>query len=95
MKMSIFPRGRNFDSKRGEKEEEVANMGRNKGDDGFRGRPSQHWMMVSNQTSVSGSICQFLRNLCLFGCVVINHQKGGDCKKNGPIMPLFVSLMIE
>jgi hypothetical protein len=19
-----------------------------------------------------------------FGCVVINHQKGGDCKENGP-----------
>jgi hypothetical protein len=29
--MSIFPRGRNFDSKGGEKEEEIANMGRNKG----------------------------------------------------------------
>jgi hypothetical protein len=20
-----------------------------------------------------------------FGCVVINHQKGGDCKENGPL----------
>ena len=44
---------------------EVANMGRNKGDDGFRGRSSQHWMVVSIQISVSGSNCQFLQNLCL------------------------------
>jgi len=29
--MSIFLRGSNFDSKEGEKEKEVANMGRNKG----------------------------------------------------------------
>ena len=34
--MSIFLRRSNFDSKGGEKEEEVANMGRNKGGDGFR-----------------------------------------------------------
>ena len=31
VKMSIFQRGSNFDSKGEEKEEEVANMGRNKG----------------------------------------------------------------
>ena len=37
----------------GEKEE-VAKMGETKGDDGFRGRPSQHWIMVSIQASVSG-----------------------------------------
>ena len=30
VKMSITQRGNNFDSKGGEKEEEVANMGRNK-----------------------------------------------------------------
>ena len=30
LKMSITQRGDNFDSKGGEKEEEVANMGRNK-----------------------------------------------------------------
>ena len=54
--MSIFPRGSHFDFKRGEKEEEVANMERNKEDDRFRGRPSKHWMMVSIQASVSGSI---------------------------------------
>ena len=65
MKMSIFQRGSNFDSKGEEKEEEVANMGRNKGDDGFRGKPSQHGMMVSIQASVSGSIYQFLQLLCL------------------------------
>ena len=39
-------KGSNFDSKGGE----------TKGIDGFRGRPSQHWMMVSIQASVSGSI---------------------------------------
>ena len=54
VKMSIFLRGSNFDSKGGEKEEEIAKMGRNNGGDGFRGRPSHHWMMVSIQTSVSG-----------------------------------------
>jgi hypothetical protein len=43
------------------------------------------WMMVSIQASVSGSnsvnICKFMR----FGCVVINHQKGGDCSEHGLI----------
>ena len=37
VKMIIFPRGSNFDSKRGEEEEEVAKMGKRKGDDGSRG----------------------------------------------------------
>ena len=68
----------------GEKEEEVAKMEETKGDDGFRGRPSHHWMMISIQASVRGfnyiSIC--------FDCVVINHQKREDCQENGPIRPL-------
>ena len=35
----------------------VANRGRNKGGNhGFRGRSNRHWMMVSIQASVSGSI---------------------------------------
>jgi hypothetical protein len=42
------------------KKEEVANMGKNKGDDRFRGRPSKHWMLESIQASVSGSIFPFL-----------------------------------
>jgi hypothetical protein len=36
------------------------------------------WMMVSIQASVSGSnFVTFLQNYACFGCVVINHQKGG------------------
>ena len=27
---------------------------------------------------------QILVLFACFGCVVINHQKGGDCKENGP-----------
>ena len=52
---------------------------------GFRGRPSQHWMVVSIQASVSGLICLFLQIYACFDCVVINHQKGGDCNEHGPI----------
>ena len=51
VKMSIFLRGSNFDSK---EEEKKKKLGETKGDNGFRGRPSHHWMMVSIQTSVSG-----------------------------------------
>ena len=72
------------------------NMGRKKGrNHGFRERPSRHWMVVSIQASVSDSICQFLQIYACFDCVVINHQKGGDCKQNGPIRPLFVVLVIN
>jgi hypothetical protein len=43
-------------------------------------------MMVSIQARVSGSIlsifCKF--SACFF-CVVINHQKGGDCSEHGLI----------
>ena len=52
---------------------------------GFRGRPSRHWMVVSIQASVSSSIGQFLQIYACFDCVVINHQKCGDCNKHGPI----------
>jgi hypothetical protein len=42
------------------------------------------WMMVSIQASVSGSISvSFLQIYAYFGCVVINHQKGGDCSEHG------------
>jgi hypothetical protein len=47
----------------------------------------QDWMVVSIQASVIGSICKFLQIYACFDCVVINHQKGGDCKKHGPIRP--------
>jgi len=65
-RMNIFSRGSNFDSKGEEKKKK---LGETKGDNGFRKRPSHHWMMVSIQASVSGfqlvSICQFLQILCL------------------------------
>ena len=51
MQMNIFSRESNFDSKGEEKKKK---LGETKGDNGFRGRPSQHWMMVSIQASVSG-----------------------------------------
>jgi hypothetical protein len=38
------------------------------------------WMMVSIQASVSGSnFVKFLQIYACFACVIINHQKGGDC----------------
>ena len=39
--------------------------------------------MVSNQASVSGSIGQLFQIYASFDCVVINHQKGGDCSEHG------------
>ena len=76
----VSPKGRGMSSKGGEiwREEKGENHG-------FRGRPSQHWMVVSIQASDSGSICQFLQIYACFANVVINHQKGGDCNKHGPI----------
>ena len=49
--MNIFSRGSNFDSKEKEKKKK---LGETKEDNGFRGRPSHHWMIVSIQASVSG-----------------------------------------
>ena len=52
-------------------------------------------MVVNIQASVSGFqlisigikwlICQFLQIYACFDCVVINHQKGGDCNEHGTI----------
>ena len=61
IKASISQRGRNV-FQRGKKGEEEEEKGENHG---FRGRPSLHWMVVSIQASVSGSICQCLQILCL------------------------------
>ena len=55
------------------------------GNHGFRGSPSLHWMLVSIQASVSGSIGKFVQIYACFDCVVINHQKGGDYNEHGPI----------
>ena len=49
VQMNIFSEGSNFDSKGEEKKKK---LGETKGDNGFRGRPSHHWMMVSIQASV-------------------------------------------
>ena len=49
------------------------------------GGQADNWMVVSIQASVSGSICQFSQIYACFDCVVINHQKGGDCNEHGPI----------
>jgi len=54
---SIFQRGKHADWIKPTYERRIADRGRNKGDHGFRGRPNRHWMMVSIQVSVSGSIC--------------------------------------
>ena len=52
-------------------------------------------MVVNIQASVSGFqlisigikwlICQILQIFACFDCVVINHQKGGDCNEYGTI----------
>ena len=64
-KEKYFPKGENTDWIKSTYERRVANRGWNKGDHGFRGRPNRHWMIVSIQASVSGSICQFLQILCM------------------------------
>ena len=67
--MNIFSKGSNFDSKGEEKKKK---LGETKGDNGFRGRPSHHWMMVSIHASVSSfnwyqavKFVNFLQILCL------------------------------
>ena len=52
----------------------------------LRGDHVKNWMVVRIQECVSGSICKFLQIYACFDCVVINHQKEGDCKE-GPIRP--------
>ena len=85
--MSIFPRGSHFDSKGREKEEEVAKMGRNKGDDGVRGRPSHHWMMVSIQASVSGFIWISIGiNLSIFAKFILTLIVLSSITKKGEIV---------
>jgi hypothetical protein len=53
------------------------------------------WMMVSIQASGSGSnFVIFLQIYACFDCVVINHQKGGDCSKHGPTCHLFELILV-
>ena len=42
-------------------------------------------MVVSIQTSVRGSTVNFCKFYAYFDCVVINHQKEGDCNEHGTI----------
>ena len=75
----------------------VANRGRNEGGNhSFKGRPRQHWMVVSIQASVSGSICQFLQILCLLSLCCHQSPKRGEIVTNmAPFMPFRVILVIE
>jgi hypothetical protein len=51
--------------------------------------------MVSIQASVSDSnFVNFLQIYACFACVVINHQKGGDCSDHGPICHLFELILV-
>jgi hypothetical protein len=53
------------------------------------------WMMLSIQASVSGSnFVIFLQIYACFACVVINHQKGGDCSEHVPICHLFKLILV-
>ena len=56
-KEKYIPKGENADWIKSTYERRVANRGGTKGDHGFRGRPSHHWMVVSIQGSVSGFNC--------------------------------------
>ena len=99
--MSIFPRGRNFDSKGREKEEEK--KGETKGNNGFRGRPSHHWMMVSIQVSVNGfqivfnwyqfvNFYKFMLALIVLSSIT---KKGEIVRKMTSLSHCFVILVIE
>ena len=76
---------------------EVTNIGRSKGgNNGFRGKPSLlHWMVVSIQVSVSGSICQILQ--IMFALIVLSSitKKGKTVTNMAPFRPFRVILVIE
>ena len=84
-------------------EGEVAKKGENqRGNHGFRGRPSHHWMMVSIQASVSGSIGIKRLNLSIFANIMLalvvlsSITKKGEIVTNmAPFMPFRVILVIE
>ena len=64
----VFSKGERYIPKGGQMPSESSNIygksskygEKQKGDHRFRGRLSQHWMVLNIQASVSGSICQFL-----------------------------------
>jgi hypothetical protein len=55
---------------------------------GVRGRLKSIISHCGGQTCILASRLHIFNQLFVifacFGCVVINHQKGGDCKENGP-----------
>jgi hypothetical protein len=54
---------------------------------GVRGRLKSIISHCEDKHASSQVDCIFFQILVLFacfGCIVINHQKGGDCKENGP-----------
>ena len=97
--MNIFSRGSYFDSKGEEKKK----LGETKGDNGFRGRPSHHWMMVSIQASVSGfQLFSIDINFSIFANFMITlivlssmTKKGEIVRKMASLSHCFVILVIE
>jgi hypothetical protein len=55
---------------------------------GVRGRLKSIISLSGDKTCILASrlhtFIQIFVIFACFGCVVINHQKGGDCKENGP-----------
>ena len=97
--MNIFSRGSNFDSKKGEKKKKKRET---KGNNGFRGRPSHHWMMVSIQVSVNGfqivfnwyqfvKFCKFILALIVLSSIT---KKGEIVMNMAPFRPFRVILVI-
>ena len=71
-------------------------LGKNKGDNGFRWRPSHHWMMVSIQASVSGFKFSILAKFMLALIVLSSITKKGEIvRKIAPLGHCFVILVIE
>jgi hypothetical protein len=53
--------------------------------DGVRGRLKSIISLWGQSCILASKMHIFILVLfACFGCVVINHQKGGDCKENGP-----------
>ena len=82
--MNIFSKGSNFDSKGEEKKKK---LGETKGDNGCRGRPSHHWMMVSIQASVIGfQLFSISINLSIFVNFMLALIVLSSITKNGEIV---------
>ena len=102
----LIPKGEKFGSKQGKNEYHpkggttlIPKGEKQRGNDGFRWRPSQHWMMISIQASVSGF--NWLNFLILakfmFALIVLSSitKKGETIRKMAPLGHCFVILVIE